>query len=605
MSLEAETHPVASDDDVHADKGSASNDWEARLAVARAKRKKVLSQQAAERKAERVKKPPFILDNVDLKAETAAFLFDNRNDEKPAVAPAKETEDAPAPKPVVANLKVVDAATDSPVEPLPQPTATVTTAPATSKSKLNRVGLVLVGCFTGLGFGFALGLGVLVGSGWVSPQQFAIKTPEPAVQPIPVAAPVIDVQPIVFDLQSGTLASMTAVPATPVVLKTDQPQPEPLVGAKAPETAWMQDLGVAPYAGLSTTAFDLDAKHIAQFQASDANNPASVLGAYSPTPLPQPVLATAIAGPTLSGPTVEVDIAPPSMITSGYTDLTWAGSITDTPPTQLTTRSNTDPALNLVRFQVSDTNNPATVLSAYAPSPLSVTDFEASSFTRPSHTEVRLASVNTPAHELPQIQLDDIAFFAPTVETPQLSYQLAYTPTVFSDIDIPAPSWPQVKAQIASFVPSAAKLKVLNTPEPDPTFAQAMGLSAEDAQKYGLILLAPDKVKDADLNDFSARLGETGLPLQNTKKVGFTISKPHIRFYSDNTRLIATSLAEDLGIEARDFTSGNRQSTGIEVWMAGSTSVKRAKPRKVSPRPSTRTRLSNSIISGLRNATTE
>jgi hypothetical protein len=132
-----------------------------------------------------------------------------------------------------------------------------------------------------------------------------------------------------------------------------------------------------------------------------------------------------------------------------------------------------------------------------------------------------------------------------------------------------------------------------------------MGLSAEDAQKYGLILLAPDKVKDADLNDFSARLGETGLPLQNTKKVGFTISKPHIRFYSDNTRLIATSLAEDLGIEARDFTSGNRQSTGIEVWMAGSTSVKLAKPRKVSPRPSTRTRLSNSIISGLRNATTE
>lgn len=618
MSLEAAIDSVALEIDEQADKGSASSDWEARLAVARAKREKVLAQQATKPKPKGVKKPPFVLDNVDLEAETAAFLFDKSSDNKPAVAKSKVEEDAPAPKPAPALVKVVDTPADSLVKPLPRPTAEIQAKPAEKKSRLNKIGLVLVGCFTGLGFGFALGLGLLVGLGWVSPKQFAVKTPETvapkiatatpivASAPIATAAPIVDAIPTVFDLQSDALVSMTAVSSTPVVVAEAQSAPDPLAASQVSQSAWLQDLNVISHPDLSTAAFDPDTTHLARFQASDANNPASALAAYIPSPLPQLELAASIAGPTLSGSSLDTDVVVASVTGSGYTDTTWAAArLTDTSPTKLATRSDTDPALNALRFQVSDTNNPVTILSAYAPSPLSGTDDNAGGILELSSNVVHLASVDTVSHELPQIHLNDVAFFAPYVETPQLSYQLAYKPTVLSDIDIPAPSWPQIKEQIASYLPSPAELKARNIPEPEPTFAQAMGLSAEDLQTFDLILLAPDRVKDVDLNAFSARLDETGLPLKSTKKVGFTISKPHIRFYSEKTRLIATSLAGELGVETRDFTSGNRNSTGIEVWMAGSTAVKVAKRRTVVRQPSARTRLNNSIISGLRNATIE
>lgn len=145
-------------------------------------------------------------------------------------------------------------------------------------------------------------------------------------------------------------------------------------------------------------------------------------------------------------------------------------------------------------------------------------------------------------------------------------------------------------------------------PAPDaPTdlnFAASIGLTRQQAEKFNLYLFAPGSVSDPNLAEYQSTLLETGLSLDTTRRVSFKISKTQIRYYNSSDATVAKKLASELGIIARDFTSSGGDLGRIEIWMQGTSAKKPvAVARKSKPKPprvDARTQLTNSIISGLR-----
>lgn len=561
MSIEALSNAVELESENLSEKTSKSSDWEARLAVARAKRKKVLEAQAAEPKAPCAKKAPFLLSNVDVESETASFLFD-KIDSKPTHPRTDPNPVPPASQPVAKAPPV----TETP-DPVPLATATLPEADSVEAkpANLNRLGFIAVASFTGLGFGFALGVGLLLGAGWVSPQHFS-KTAVAPVEPTPVVAKLPDLpKPVVSTTNIDTPIVASASTDTPVVIK--------------PAIAAMEPLPVTPAVALPTIAI-----------------PPAIMTRVSANP------AGADIGPIIAtGLTVAEPLQSVSAV-SGVQDIAWVDRLTIDPHAQLAALAANDTGLKIALFQSSTQNNPASILQAYTPAQIVGADQTA--WAQPTApASVELASLGAGYYDTPPLLPSEIAFATPMVQTPQLSAPTVATAPFMTYATVPAPEWPGVEVPSVAYVP---ELPV------ELTFAQTLGLSAEAAKTFSLTLLAPEKVAESDMAQYSATLTETGLPLAKSQKVGFNISKPHIRFYSGQSQQVATALAETLGIEARNFVSTGRNTTGIEVWMAGRATVQAAKPKKVAPRRATpaspaqvRTQLSNRIISGLRNATKE
>ena len=225
--------------------------------------------------------------------------------------------------------------------------------------------------------------------------------------------------------------------------------------------------------------------------------------------------------------------------------------------------------------------------------------------------DVQYASAKPVPFGLPTPSKVDISFIPPAVvATPSVVQpdikNLASPENVFSVPKRPADN--TLFSQLGSPTRLQPVTKNFQLPEADQpstvlNFAQAMGLSASGAEKYDLVLLAPTTVKDPDVASFVTVLGKTGLPLSKTVKVDFSISEPHIRYYDTETKQVAESLAQSMGITARNFVSNSNQPGLIEIWMAsGSTyqpSVQIRKLEKISPRTNIRTQLSKNIIRGL------
>lgn len=141
-------------------------------------------------------------------------------------------------------------------------------------------------------------------------------------------------------------------------------------------------------------------------------------------------------------------------------------------------------------------------------------------------------------------------------------------------------------------------------------FVDALGLTPTQAAAFGLYLFSPDSLSETVIGDFETQLDATGLALRKTQQVGFKISKTHIRYYTDGDARLSQELANELGIIARDFTAQGGPDGRIEIWMKGDAgadvatvreSSRASTTRPVTPKPAdTRTRLTNSIIQGLR-----
>jgi len=106
-------------------------------------------------------------------------------------------------------------------------------------------------------------------------------------------------------------------------------------------------------------------------------------------------------------------------------------------------------------------------------------------------------------------------------------------------------------------------------PAPRPTLASTLGLSGEELASINLVLHAPSSIEQDALETQIRRIEETGFTLQKTVRPSFKISKPHLRFYNESDRALTTLIAEEMGIDVRDFSSVNARAGLIEVWLAG------------------------------------
>ncbi|MGZ2258511.1 hypothetical protein [Roseobacter sp. A03A-229] len=142
------------------------------------------------------------------------------------------------------------------------------------------------------------------------------------------------------------------------------------------------------------------------------------------------------------------------------------------------------------------------------------------------------------------------------------------------------PSAGPVASETAELAPPA------KTPDPAPA---APTLAPTEAEAIPAILpkihvYAPDSVTTAALDQSTAQLGQSGFEVATVQRLSLTISAPHVRYYDATDAAVARTLAQDLQIEARDFTqSGNGAPGRVEVWLDGTTNRRSAWNRQANP----------------------
>lgn len=158
--------------------------------------------------------------------------------------------------------------------------------------------------------------------------------------------------------------------------------------------------------------------------------------------------------------------------------------------------------------------------------------------------------------------------FAPSVE-------------IYADLQLTAPeageaslvAWLPLQPVIPSELGVATAVPAATpdfTPGAERTLAEELGAAGTDLSVLDLRVYAPDAMPSDTLEADLARLQGTGLPIENLQRVTFAVSAPHIRFYNAEDTAIATALAADLQIEARDFTGQQSGPVGlVEVWLQG------------------------------------
>jgi hypothetical protein len=91
---------------------------------------------------------------------------------------------------------------------------------------------------------------------------------------------------------------------------------------------------------------------------------------------------------------------------------------------------------------------------------------------------------------------------------------------------------------------------------------------------------APTNVPEESVQSVLGTLSDTGFSLRDPARVGFTVSKTHVRFYHSEDAEMAAIVANNVGGAARDFTSFRPSPPDgvIEVWVSGEPNAT-AKPR--------------------------
>lgn len=106
-----------------------------------------------------------------------------------------------------------------------------------------------------------------------------------------------------------------------------------------------------------------------------------------------------------------------------------------------------------------------------------------------------------------------------------------------------------------------------------------------DPAAFRVRVNAPASAPAAEVDAIGATLAGAGFPGLQAQRVGFTVSRTHLRYYNAEDAAAAQAIGARLGAEARDFTGYRpKPPVGtIEVWIAGAASDGAARPRRTAP----------------------
>ncbi len=196
---------------------------------------------------------------------------------------------------------------------------------------------------------------------------------------------------------------------------------------------------------------------------------------------------------------------------------------------------------------------------------------------------------------VPSINDAPIALGVPTV--PELTTAAIASPTIVTLSAPSADTWGGIVTRPAEPV----------------TLAAMLGYVGDKGDRLNLRLHAPDKLAQDALDAQTQQLEATGFELASTTRVGFNISKNHIRFYNESDREVAQAIASNLGYDLRDFTSTSAPNGLVEIWLEGRTAVRatpaperrrattpraQSQPRRVDPVERLRNNLANQLRNG-------
>lgn len=92
---------------------------------------------------------------------------------------------------------------------------------------------------------------------------------------------------------------------------------------------------------------------------------------------------------------------------------------------------------------------------------------------------------------------------------------------------------------------------------------------AETPQEAQFFMHAPDGLTDAQLRRYISQIEASGVEVAEVGRESFRVSTTHLRYYSPHTADVAMEVAQDMGVEARDFSENVSNNARIEVWVAG------------------------------------
>ena len=158
---------------------------------------------------------------------------------------------------------------------------------------------------------------------------------------------------------------------------------------------------------------------------------------------------------------------------------------------------------------------------------------------------------------------------------------------------------PPLHSQSAPVVPNPVK------PHTEHSLAQKLGLSAEAARAYSLVLFTPQNVPSAERVRQFVDAEKTGLAVVEANRVNFRVSTTHVRYYDRRDQGIAQAVAASLGGPARDFsrTPNSAPPGRIEIWFQGDRagrSTASSEPTASPPAPASKTQLEQRLVNKLR-----
>ena len=130
-------------------------------------------------------------------------------------------------------------------------------------------------------------------------------------------------------------------------------------------------------------------------------------------------------------------------------------------------------------------------------------------------------------------------------------------------VDPTAPVVPPDPATAATATDPAAQADTAAVAPVEPVVA--------DPAAFRLRVSAPTSASAAEVEAVGTVLAGAGFPGVATQRVGFTVSRTHLRYYNPEDAAAAQAIAGRLGVEARDFTGYRPKPAAgtIEVWIAG------------------------------------
>jgi len=600
---------VSDDEEPNIDQLLTSSNWEKRLAEARVQRAKVLAKKGKTETKPQAESLGFEPDQQDIAGQLVSVLqrrdsvkevegdvlppsLDDVGDSVPAAAVPRNTPAKP---------KIIAAASPSAEAP-----NHVFVAPAEPAPTLfRRSASVLVACSVGLGIGLALGFGLILGFDWMSRSKTADLSPSVAspAEPSVVGGLGGDAAPETepSELSPGTVQPELALSdqgfdAQPVMAEPDAPAGS----AQVLDTPVVADLQAPPVVVETWDQPTVTEAQQAPVLAQILEQPGAALRRDPPqlpevqvaalSPVPQPDAVVPLFG-TLA----------PVQSQSGAAAAQFDDVAPAIPDTGLIAPGG-DPQDGVPVFVLS--SGKVSVMSALPAAPASTQGFDTVNLSPAilssplPHTEVKIPDGVSVAYNVPlSSPSDQVSDVVPTLfrRTERVSAVTELPPLqtpAQSDVFAITIDWAETVPvsyagpQIETAAVSDARLPFVEGPPLGETnLATQLGLSSDRLTGLKLYVHAPESVTETALAERMAMLGSTGITVAPVERESYKVSATHLRYYSKADADVATALADEMGVTARDFTKNGAKPGRIEIYLAGTANTKTATPK---PRAATR-----------------